>query len=77
MPTIKTLRGCKLAIYYRDHQPPHVHVNGPGFSAKMRIDSGEIIAGSLPARAARNARRWIARNRAFVEARWRAIAEME
>lgn len=41
MPTVLVLgRGrIKVAIYFRDHDPPHVHVIAPGAEAIFEIES--------------------------------------
>ncbi len=31
------------------HQRPHVDVRGPGFNATLDIETGEVLAGRLPA----------------------------
>lgn len=63
--------------FFQDHNPPHVHVVTDDREARMRIDTGEIIAGSLPTNVARNARRWLAANRDFAMDKWCEIAEAE
>ena len=77
MPTIKTLPGCSIRVFFKDHNPPHVHVVTNEAEAKMRIDDSSIIAGSLPPKIARAARRWLAANRDYAMQMWREIAEAE
>ncbi len=63
MPEIKRFGGFKLLMFFQDENPPHVHVKGPDFAAKLRLANGELIAGSAPGRVLRQARRWMAANR--------------
>lgn len=77
MPTIKMLPGCQIKIYPADHKPPHVHIWAAGLAAKMRIDNGAIITGSLNLKSRRAVRRWLASNRDFAMQKWREIAEVE
>ena len=77
MPIIKTLKSCRIRIFFKDHNPPHVHVSLAEAQAKMRIDNGLIIAGSLPPKTARAARRWLKVNREFAMDKWREYAEAE
>lgn len=77
MPTIKTLPSCRIKIYLVDHKPPHVHVWALGHTAKLRIEDGNLIAGSLPPKTLRAARRWLAANQDFAMQKWREIAEVE
>jgi Domain of unknown function (DUF4160) len=50
-------------MFFQDENPPHVHVKGPDFAAKLRLSNGELIAGEAPGKVLRQARRWIAANR--------------
>src|SRR5258708_5052664 len=50
MPTIKDFGGYKVTLYAEDHNPPHVHVIGPDFQAKVRIADSNVFAGALPPR---------------------------
>lgn len=77
MPTIKTLPSCRIRVFFKDHNPPHIHVATNEDKAKMRIDNGLIISGSLAPKTARAARRWLAANRDYAMAKWREIAEAE
>lgn len=52
MPRIKDFGGFQIWMYFEAENPPHFHVEGPDFSAKLRIDDLTVIAGSL--------RRWSA-----------------
>lgn len=48
MPTIKDFGGFRIYMYFGDHNPPHIHVIGPDFSAKMRLGDAGVFAGTLP-----------------------------
>jgi Domain of unknown function (DUF4160) len=54
---------CPGRIYAEDHNPPHVHVIGPDFQAKVRIADAEVFAGAIPPRHRREALSWISANR--------------
>ena len=41
MPTVIYIGSIKIRIYPKDHQPPHVHVVGPGCEAKFEIETLE------------------------------------
>jgi len=45
MPEIKRFSGFKLLMFFQDENPPHVHLKGPDFAAKIRLSNGELIAG--------------------------------
>ncbi len=37
MPEIKRFSGFKLLMFFQDENPPHVHIKGPDFAAKIRV----------------------------------------
>lgn len=73
MPTIKAFGGCKIALYAEDHNPPHVHVIGPDFQAKVRIADAEVFAGVIPPRHRREALSWISAYREKLMAKWNEL----
>ena len=70
MPRISEFYGIVIEMYYGDHAPPHFHARYGGDSAKIAIETGELIAGSLPSRALRLVREWVEQHRAELEANW-------
>jgi uncharacterized protein DUF4160 len=75
MPEIKRFGGSKLFMFFQDENPPHVHIKGPGFAAKIRLSNGEVIAGEAPGKALRTARRWIVSNRVRLMQLWDEFQE--
>ena len=59
MPEIKRFSGFKLLMFFQDENPPHVHIKGSDFAAKIHLSNGELIAGDAPNRVLREARRWV------------------
>jgi hypothetical protein len=47
VPTISRFCGIVIAMYYDDHGPPHFHARHAGGSAKVRIDTLEVIESGL------------------------------
>jgi hypothetical protein len=70
MPQIKRFSGFKLLMFFQDENPPHVHIKGPDFAAKMRIADGDLIAGDAPNKVLRQARKWLEENRADLLQLW-------
>jgi len=70
MPEIKRFGGFKLLMFFQDENPPHVHIKGADFAAKIRISNGDLLAGDAPSRVLREARKWIAGHRAQLSALW-------
>jgi hypothetical protein len=58
MPIISSFFGIYVRMYFADHAPPHIHVEYQGHEALVAIDSGEILQGRLPKRAASLVRQW-------------------
>jgi hypothetical protein len=57
-------------MFFQDENPPHVHIKGADFAAKIRISNGDLLAGSAPNRVLRQARRWVEENRVELSAIW-------
>ena len=70
MPEIKRFGGFKLLMFFQDENPPHVHIRGAGFAAKVRISNGDLLAGGAPAKVLRQARRWIQQHSAELATLW-------
>jgi hypothetical protein len=70
MPEIARLGGFKLLMFFQDENPPHVHIKGSDFAAKIRISNGDLLAGNAPIKVLKQARRWVAERRAELLAMW-------
>ena len=57
-------------MYWQDHSPPHFHAIYAGSEAQIRISDGRILAGDLPATAARLVMEWTEVRRADLERNW-------
>lgn len=73
MPTIKDFGGYKIVIYAEDHNPPHVHVIGPDFQAKVRISDAVVIAGAIPSSRRREALSWVEAKKDLLMEKWREL----
>ena len=71
MPEIKRFGGFRILMFFQDESPPHVHVTGVGFAAKLRISTGAVLAGDAPSRVLRQARRWVEEHQAELLDLWR------
>lgn len=50
MPEISRFLGIVIAMYYKDHSPPHFHAKYGGQRAAFSISELEMIEGALPPR---------------------------
>jgi Domain of unknown function (DUF4160) len=57
MPEISRFLGIVIAMYYRDHAPPHFHAIYGEHEATVSIGTGELN-GSLPSRALSHVQEW-------------------
>lgn len=75
MPRVGEFYGIVIEMYFADHPPPHFHARYGGDEATIVIATGEVLAGSVPARALRLVREWLASHRAELEANWNRARE--
>ena len=74
MPKLKRFPGCRIVIYPRDHQPPHVHVEfRDGDRCKVEIEALLVIGTVRPADKLRKPLAWIAANRKSLLAKWKEV----
>ena len=70
MPEIARLGRFKLLMFFQDENPPHVHIKGSDFAAKIRISNGQLVAGDAPHKVVKQARRWVEEHRTELLAMW-------
>jgi Domain of unknown function (DUF4160) len=70
MPEIRRFGSFKLLMFFQDENPPHVHIKGADFAAKIRISNGELLAGQVPNKVLKQARRWVEAHHAELLAMW-------
>lgn len=63
MPRISNFFGIAIEMYFGDHPPPHFQARYSGEVAKIDIESGVVLAGSLSKRAQRLVREWAEHHR--------------
>jgi Domain of unknown function (DUF4160) len=70
MPIVSTFFGIVIRMFYKEHEPPHFHVEYQGQQAKCNFD-GAIVAGSIRSRTARDLiQQWARSHRVELEANW-------
>ena len=70
MPTISVFFGIAIRMFFADHPPAHFHVSYQRYRAVIAIESGAIIAGSLPPAVHRLVRDWAMRHRTELLDNW-------
>jgi Domain of unknown function (DUF4160) len=62
MPIIVRLQYCVIRMYFKDHNPPHFHIDTPDQKALMTIRTLEVFEGEVDGRAEREAKDWAEAN---------------
>ena len=58
MPEISRFLGIVIAMFYKDHAPPHFHAVYGDFEVKVEIQTG-VVEGHFPPRALRHVLEWL------------------
>ena len=77
MPVISYFFGIYIRMYHADHPPAHFHVEYQGHEAFVAIESGEIVHGKLPARAARIVKEWASEHQKELMTNWARAVKLE
>ena len=75
MPTISRFFGIAIRMYYDDHGRPHFHAHYGNSSAKIDIETLEVIEGKLPRRALGLVIDWAAQYRNELLVDWQLAEE--
>jgi hypothetical protein len=70
LPTISTFYGIMIRMFFREHDPPHFHAEYGEHKAEVRIDTLEVMGGSLPRRSLAMVLEWAAVHRDELRANW-------
>ncbi|MGH2802511.1 MAG: DUF4160 domain-containing protein [Thermoleophilaceae bacterium] len=71
VPAISRFFGIVIAMYFDDHGPPHFHARHSEGSAKVRIDTMEVIESSLGRRQLRFVLAWAELHQHELAENWR------
>jgi len=70
MPTISIFFGLIIRMYYKDHQPPHIHVQYQSNNAVIDILTGNMTEGNLSTPQLRYVQAWVEIHRDDLFANW-------
>ncbi|MCH8291239.1 DUF4160 domain-containing protein [Candidatus Poribacteria bacterium] len=70
MPEISRFFGIVIAIYYRDHPPPHFHAKYGGQTGVFSIKDLRLIEGRLPRRIISRVIGWALQHRDELMENW-------
>lgn len=77
MPEICRFFGIIIAMYHKEHMPPHFHVKYAGYRASFSIQDLKIIEGELPRRAVSLVLEWAFQHRDDLMGNWERAQRME
>src|SRR5437016_3089071 len=77
MPEVSRFLGIVIAMYYRDHPPPHFHAEYGSFEAQIRIDPPGLLRGYLPPRALSLVIEWAVLHRDELIENWRRLIQRQ
>ncbi|MBI5603397.1 MAG: DUF4160 domain-containing protein [Deltaproteobacteria bacterium] len=77
MPEISRFFGIVIAMYYKEHAPPHFHAKYAGQRAAFAISDLGIIEGSLPRRAISLVLEWAFEHRQELMENWQRAERRE
>ena len=77
MPTISIFFGLIIRMYYKDHQPPHIHVQYQDCNAVIDVLTGNMTEGKLPTRQLRFVQAWVEIHRDDLIADWELCRNSE
>lgn len=77
MPEISRFFGIIIAMYYKEHVPPHFHAKYAAQRAVFAIPDLRIIEGSLPRRAISLVLEWAFLHRDELMENWRRVERRE
>lgn len=77
MPEISRFFGIVVAMYYKEHMPPHFHAKYAGQTAGFAVPDLRIIEGTLPRRAISLVLEWAFLHRDELIENWRRAERRE
>ena len=69
MPEISRFLGIVIAMFHREHGPPHFHAKYGEYEATVNIGTG-VVAGQFPKRALRHVLEWYDLHREELMENW-------
>jgi Domain of unknown function (DUF4160) len=79
MPTLATVAGMAILIYYADHEPAHFHIRAANFRAKIAIGDLSVfeVSGRMRPAEINTIRRWARLHQSELWANWRRAQRLE
>lgn len=59
MGTIYVIKGIRIFLHYREHNPPHIHAIYAEYEVELIIKDGQLLEGEMPKAQLREIRNWL------------------
>jgi len=76
MPVLSMFYGIIISMFYKDHNPPHIHIEYAEYNATVDFN-GNILDGELPHKQRKLVEAWIVLHQEELYANWRLAKEKE
>ena len=76
MPILSMFYGVIISMFYKEHDPPHIHVQYAEHNALFDFD-GNMTEGSIPTKQMKLVEAWIVIHREELEANWKLAREKQ
>jgi hypothetical protein len=70
MPEISRFYGIVIAMYFKEHNPPHFHARYSGYKASIGINDFKLLDGKLPPKALGLVVEWAAEHQDELRRNW-------
>ena len=77
MPEISRFLGIVIYMYFKDHNPPHLHVTYEKYEASIEIKDLKIIKGNLPPRILGFVIEWAMIHKEELLENWQAVKDLK
>jgi len=77
LPEISRFLGIVIAMYYKEHAPPHFHAKYGGMRASFSIQDLRLLEGELPRRVVSLVLEWAFQHREELMDNWRRVEMRE
>lgn len=76
MPEISRFLGIVIALFHREHGPPHFHAKYGDYEITVNIETG-VVTGQFPPRALRHVLEWYDLHRTALMQNWDLAQERQ
>ncbi|UTC52377.1 DUF4160 domain-containing protein [Treponema sp. OMZ 305] len=76
MPVLSMFYGVIISMFYKDHNPPHIHIQYAEYKAIVDFN-GDILEGELPSKQRKLIEAWIVLHQDELYANWQLAKDKQ